>query len=324
VKKLLLTNSIILLFCTVILPCKGQNLVFNGDLSIVDTCRITSGGIAIAPDFYSPNSTSTDLYHTCSVTPFSFVPNNIMLGIIHPPKGEGFFGFGAWFSYPYFEYIGTPLSEPLKPGYTYCINFAIRKAKLYGSGLSFDRLGVLLSNEKITSNSLDYLKNIPQLETPKGEIILNDTHWEIINFEYTASGGEKFMTIGQFYPPDSLMIDTLDPTADMGAYYFIGDIQVIECAPPKAPLVTLPNVFSPNDDGINDLYSAEIAGAREVDLQIHNRWGNTVFATNDPNFEWDGTYNGKPLPAGVYFVVVHAKGFGGEQTTKTQTLHLLR
>lgn len=323
-KKLLLTNSIILLFCTGILPCKGQNLVFNGDLSIVDTCRITSGGIGIAPDFFSPNPTTPDLFHKCSTSPGHSIPNNAF-GHVPAHNGDGYLGIAIQITGQfYYEYIATPLVTPLQPGYTYCFSLAIRKARMYGFGLSFDRLGVLLSDNKVTGTSPSYLEFKPQLETPKGEIILNDTHWEIINFEYTASGGEKFMTIGQFYPPDSLTIDTLDPEADMGAYYFIGDIQVIECAPPKAPLVTLPNVFSPNDDGINDLYTAEIAGAREVDVQIHNRWGNTVFTTNDPNFEWDGTHNGKPLPTGVYFVVVHAKGFGGEQTTKTQTLHLLR
>ena len=73
--------------------------------------------------------------------------------------------------------------------------------------------------------------------------------------------------------------------------------------------VYIPNTFSPDNDGINDIFY--IFGDPRVvktveDFTIFNRWGDVVFKVNgafqpnDPKFGWDGTFNGKPLNNGVY------------------------
>lgn len=75
--------------------------------------------------------------------------------------------------------------------------------------------------------------------------------------------------------------------------------------------VFVPNVFSPNNDGLNDVFSV-YAGPEAnlvVDFKVFSRWGNLVFEQNDflPNSNegWDGTFNGKLASAGIY--VWHAK-----------------
>ncbi|MFK8104942.1 MAG: PKD domain-containing protein [Saprospiraceae bacterium] len=65
----------------------------------------------------------------------------------------------------------------------------------------------------------------------------------------------------------------------------------------------LPNVFSPNDDGNNDLYGALPADDVIVlafDLQIFDRWGNLVFMSNDVSKLWDGKYKGARSSSGVF------------------------
>ena len=67
----------------------------------------------------------------------------------------------------------------------------------------------------------------------------------------------------------------------------------------------LPNVFTPNNDGINDTF-VPIKGVyfvEKIDLTIFNRWGEEVFRTNDPQIRWDGKDNEKHLDcsAGVYY-----------------------
>lgn len=68
-----------------------------------------------------------------------------------------------------------------------------------------------------------------------------------------------------------------------------------------------PNVFTPNGDGINDLFSITMKGADYsgcTKLQIYSRWGVLVFETNDYNKAWDGKNSGGPdLPSGVYYYV---------------------
>lgn len=71
--------------------------------------------------------------------------------------------------------------------------------------------------------------------------------------------------------------------------------------------VYIPNIFSPNEDGVNDyftIYSVHSPG-KIVDLHIYDRWGNMVFFAegSDINNEekgWNGTLNGKPLPSAIY------------------------
>jgi gliding motility-associated-like protein len=68
------------------------------------------------------------------------------------------------------------------------------------------------------------------------------------------------------------------------------------------------NVFSPNGDGINDLWGiTSDCGIYSYDLSIYNRWGQLVHFSNNSNFGWDGTINGEPASDGVYFYLLHSK-----------------
>lgn len=69
--------------------------------------------------------------------------------------------------------------------------------------------------------------------------------------------------------------------------------------------VVVPSAFSPNNDGINDLW--EITGLSnfpDFEIRIFNRWGNTILTAKGGDFTWDGTLNGQPLPVDTYFYVL--------------------
>ncbi len=57
---------------------------------------------------------------------------------------------------------------------------------------------------------------------------------------------------------------------------------------------------------------------------IFNRWGQKLFEWTDPNEGWDGTFNGKPVAQGVYFVNVKAKGADGRKFHIKKDVNLLR
>jgi gliding motility-associated-like protein len=83
-----------------------------------------------------------------------------------------------------------------------------------------------------------------------------------------------------------------------------------ECIATKSLAVTvlkdyqlyIPNSFTPNGDGVNDMY--EIFGNKAIikfwSFDLYNRWGEKVFESNDINFQWDGRYKGVPVSQGVY------------------------
>jgi gliding motility-associated-like protein len=303
----------------VILPCKGQNLIDNGSFEVINNCPSGYGQVNLAPNWY-PTLNTPDLLHKCSTSPNFSIPQNYG-GFRESIFGDAYILLGLSIIDSFignYEFISTVLNSPLVSGRKYCFTCWISLADT--SDFAFDKFGIKVSENRINWQDLPFWV-FPDAQT-KPDSVLNGIQWHPIHLSFIAKGGEQYLTFGQFNHIDSLLVESVKENGAGNIGYYADNFSLVECG--IIVEYFLPNVFSPNDDGINDLYTAEIAGAREVDVQIHNRWGNTVFATNDPNFEWDGTHNGKPLPAGVYFVVVHAKGFGGEQTTKTQTLHLLR
>ena len=67
--------------------------------------------------------------------------------------------------------------------------------------------------------------------------------------------------------------------------------------------VFIPNSFTPNDDGINDLFQIFISEnwlSPEVKVSIYNRWGEQLFYSENVDFSWDGTFKGRAVNAGVY------------------------
>lgn len=73
----------------------------------------------------------------------------------------------------------------------------------------------------------------------------------------------------------------------------------------NCPLYELPNTFTPNNDGSNDIFIPTINKfIDEVDFKVFNRWGNLVFETSEPNLNWTGlTSNNKELSEGTYYYV---------------------
>ena len=64
--------------------------------------------------------------------------------------------------------------------------------------------------------------------------------------------------------------------------------------------VTFPNAFSPDGDGLNDVFNFKSRYVTAVKMKIYNRWGELVYQTNEVDRGWDGTINGKPAPLGAY------------------------
>lgn len=73
-------------------------------------------------------------------------------------------------------------------------------------------------------------------------------------------------------------------------------------------IYSLPNAFSPNEDGFNDEFKGigMFAGMKEFEMTIYDRWGNMIFASEDPEQGWDGTVleGDKSAPPGVYVYLV--------------------
>jgi hypothetical protein len=86
----------------------------------------------------------------------------------------------------------------------------------------------------------------------------------------------------------------------------------------------IPNAFSPNGDGFNEVFLAQGTGIKEFRLRIFDRWGELLFETNDILQAWDGSYKGGLATTGVYVYQIRVKALIGEAYDKTGHVTLLR
>lgn len=96
--------------------------------------------------------------------------------------------------------------------------------------------------------------------------------------------------------------------------------------PPPAPCgeAFLPDIFSPDGNGLNDELCLMGGCFTSVWLHIYDRWGGRVFATDDPDACWDGNRNGMPVAAGTYVFTLTAQRSTGEVVERTGTITVRR
>lgn len=89
--------------------------------------------------------------------------------------------------------------------------------------------------------------------------------------------------------------------------------------------IDVPNAFSPNADGINDLFKIRVTGYfLSEGLKIFNRWGQLVYETRDLNQEWDGRFKGNPLPVATYYWVLEGIDVEGKRLKRSGSVTLIR
>lgn len=88
----------------------------------------------------------------------------------------------------------------------------------------------------------------------------------------------------------------------------------------------IPNAFSPNGDGQNDVFKVKEGHQSIVSFHgyIFNRWGKKIYDWTDINGGWDGTVNGHDAKDGVYYVIIKARGADGRNYNLRRDVNLLR
>ncbi len=88
--------------------------------------------------------------------------------------------------------------------------------------------------------------------------------------------------------------------------------------------IYVPNIFSPNGAGDNNIYYVRGKGIQQFNLMIFNRWGQIVFESTDIENGWDGTTNGSPLNQGVFVYKLDVTFYSGETFNQTGNITLIR
>lgn len=87
--------------------------------------------------------------------------------------------------------------------------------------------------------------------------------------------------------------------------------------------ISIPNAFTPNGDGLNDVFSPIVSQAKNFNLKIWNRWGQVLHNCDSP-CGWDGTYNSNPVETGSYIYIISFLSNGNEKRTVSGSIQLIR
>lgn len=298
---------------------QGQNLVQNYSFENITSCNFTNAGInnGFCPPWVSATlGGSPDLYNQCCTNAFT-TPFNVY-GFQYAKTGVGYVGIASFTNYR--EYIEGMLLDSLVAGKKYCVEFFISQADSFRYAI--DGFGAYLSNTIVNINTSYFIALIPQISNLTGNIIKDTANWIKISGNFIAQGGEKYITIGNFKDDANTNIDSIN-AGYYGSYYFIDDVSVYECD--STSNIFMPNVFTPNGDGQNDVFYVSNSGLQDLHYSIYDRWGIKVFEASRPNERWDGrTTSGVECKPGVYYVIVSANGLDGKEYNERGFVHLIR
>ena len=105
---------------------------------------------------------------------------------------------------------------------------------------------------------------------------------------------------------------------------YIGSLLNLEDDSCDDTYLFVPNIFSPDGNGVNDVLFVDGKNIQQVQLMIYNRWGNLVFQSNSVAEGWDGNFKGKPVNQGVFVYIVTGRFKDGKDFDQKGTITLIR
>ncbi len=277
----------------------GQTLTESEPKKLINLNIVGQSGcdsvVLVNVDFISPEPTIKKIMASCSDT----LSGSIILNI------------GASLFPPYTVFINNMLIG----------SFSETNIEL--TGLESGTHDIVLSDKKGCKSELIQV-NIPQ--HPINEVTtLNELDLPIglpyqIKLATTLSNQSIAWSTEQYLSCSDCFEPIIIPYADQTYQYQIvdkngcntfGSIHV-HVHKKDQPKIFVPNIFSPNGDGYNDLLEVSYADLTLQSIHIFNRWGGVVYAS-DTNFSWDGTSQNQLVDVGAYVYIVTFKLPGSEE-----------
>ncbi len=274
--------------------CSQINLVKNPSFEDTIMCPNMWGYVDPYVYFWiNPTISTPDYYNSCAVfgTGCS-VPLNAPNVFQYPFTGNGYCGVFA-FEIPNpneRDYIQGQLTDSLIAGEQYTVSFYVNLANF--SAISISNMGAYLSSTPISNGSGALLSYIPQII---GTTYIDDTlAWVLIKGDFTALGGERYITIGNFFDDGNTDTLTVYP-GSFGStkisYYYIDEVSVVK------------KFMIPSIIGGNNIF--EINGLPDnCILYLYNTLGQIVYK----NENYKNDFNSINLRSGIYYYYVELLG----------------
>ena len=338
--KLALKYALMLAFVGNVIPAWAQ--IKNGSFEQCTAYPSQPGQIDLVAGWSNAGSAtaSPDFFHYAGnmagdipVTP---------VGVVDAFQGSAIAGFAAA-GIPgsnFREYLCNHLTDPAVVGDDYRLSLQVSNGTWTQgslSGLKTSHLGLYLSVGAPTQ-----VDNQPLNVTPNAvlDTVVFSRDWVKLTYHFTATQPYRYMTFGVFGDDTDKTIDIEDGTAPQVAYYFVDDVHLVSLSVPEQnveytdndrgqesedPITEsdaaeltfyIPNAFTPNQDGDNDVFAPVLPEVRDYHLQIFSRWGDVVYDSDNPASGWDGrTPKGESAQPGMYiWQIAYLKKTGDDWT----------
>jgi hypothetical protein len=295
-----------------VMECTAQiNLVPNPSFEDYTDCPFSGSLLQYAVGWVSPTGYTPDYLNACDTTSYNMgVPSNVY-GTQYARTGDAYAGIITMIETDSREYIQAQLNSPLLSGYTYEVTFYVSPADVC-TYISND-IGAYFSTTPIHSipaNSLLYLPYIPQVQN---NVVTNPLNvrdvWTKVSGTFTASGGERYITIGNFKndsSTDTMHYPTLPTPWWTTSYHYIDDVSVV-CLDCPVGITDMPdgnpiNVYPNPTSGLLNIYWGDVSSAS---IEVFNSIGATVFAAtfHNSSVQIDVTQ----YSTGIYFIKADVK-----------------
>jgi hypothetical protein len=275
-----------------------ENLVPNGSFEEYIQCPNSTGQINMLTFWTSPNTASPDFFNTCAQQGNVIdVPNNIF-AYQNPKSGDGYAGIilydGTNNSIEYREYLQVELISTLIANENYKLSFFFSKSdKCIFSASNF---GAFLTSTEI--NTADYLllNNQPQITNNSANIINDTSNWIFFEETYQATGGEKYLILGNFLDNTNTNL-TIENYGTIDISHILIDDIVFE--------LNNQNIIDETHSNYNIFYmSGKTLHFNKLDyynINIINSVGQKIIESSENNI------NLNFLPSGIYYLNITDK-----------------
>jgi hypothetical protein len=226
-----------ILICTFSLSycfCQSNNLVLNPSFESYDTCPYSDAGIGLlfCSNWDEPNFSTSEYYNLCGTDNTVRIPSNFG-GYEIPKTGFAYAGLYIYVtsgSIVAREYIQGILKDTLINNHKYIIKYYLSQAD--SNQFCIDNIGFYFSDTQLHSTSWGRINVVPQYKNTVGNYLNIRNGWQEIIGTFTASGGEKYFSIGNFdLEANTHKQDCYSkgiPTSGGAVYTYIDDVSVID------------------------------------------------------------------------------------------------
>lgn len=286
-----------------------KNLVLNPSFEIYEKCPSEPTSMdyshKLIPDWNYPTIATPDYFNRCGTGEVR-VPNNFA-GVSEPHSGNAYIGaILTGTEYNYREYFQGTLRIPMVKGKKYCVQFYYRLASF--SKFAVDQMSVYFTETMLLSTTKENLNVNPQLNNKPGLFLDNIEGWELYCQPYTASGNEKYFTVGNFKNYDNTNYVVTDKNVvnlrnKQYAYYYFDDFSIKEledcndcpCVPHSMDVALIDSSYTGGFDPRTGMFKGR---SNDGKITLAVRGGTPPY-----NISWSNNATGNSLtnlPAGIY------------------------